>query len=101
VLKFVADILALFSAAAFSIPAWYGNRSGHLLVKMNLKSLRLGEPEFQTQYDGLVKELQEQRDGWKPWKAWSFYIGTAAGLLAAALVVWTSLHEQAPPSVHT
>ena len=100
-LKSVADVLALLSVAALSIPAWYANRYGYLLIKMKLKSLRLGAPEFQAQYDGLVQELQELRDGWKPWKGWCFYIGTAPGLLAAAILAWTTLHEHPPPSVHT
>ena len=100
-LKSVADVLALLSAAVFSIPAWYGNRSGHLLVKMDLKNLRLGEPEFQSQYDGLVKDLQQQRDGWKPWKAWCFWIGTLTAIVAAALVIYSGLNEHAPLSVHT
>ena len=101
VLKFVGDILALLSVVAFAVPAWFANRSGHRLAQIDLKGLRLGEPEFQTQYDELVRELQEQRDGWKPWKAWCFYIGTVAGLVAAALVIYAGLTEHAAPGGHT
>lgn len=67
---------------------------------MNLKKLHLGEPEFQAQYAEVVKQLQELRDGWKPWKAWCFYIGTAAGLVAAALLLWNGLYEPASTAAH-
>lgn len=99
-MKFLADALALLSAVALSIPAWYANRYGRLVFKMNLKNLRLGEPEFQAQYDELVRQMQELRDGWKPWKAWCFWIGTAAGVLAAAMLLWNGLYEPVQPVAH-
>jgi hypothetical protein len=101
-LKSLGDILALLSALALAFPAWYANRYGHRLAKMNLGELQLGEPQFQSQYAKLVADLQEQRDGWKPWKAWCFYIGTLAGLIAAAILLGTGLTEHAvTPAPHT
>jgi len=94
-MKSLGDVLALLSAVAFFFPAWYANRFGHRLARINLNGLRLGEPEFESQYAELQKELQEQRDGWKPWKAWCFYIGTVAGVLAAVILLGTGLGEHA------
>jgi hypothetical protein len=99
-MKSLGDVLALLSALVLAFPAWYANRYGHRLAKMNLGELQLGEPQFQAQYSKLVADLQEQRDGWKPWKAGCFYVGTAAGIVAAIILLNAGLHEPIVPVAH-
>jgi hypothetical protein len=100
--KSLADVLIFVSAIILAIPAWYANRFGHRVARMDMGGLKYGEPEFQAKYDQVVTGLKKDRDDWKPWKGWCFYIGTVLGLLAAALAIYTGVTEHAAlPPPHT
>lgn len=94
-LKFLGDFLALAGLAIVAVPAWYANRFGHRLAKVDLDGVQFGAPEFQTKYDELIKKLKAERDDWKPWKGWCFWIGTATGLVGAAILLGADLTDHA------
>jgi peptidoglycan/LPS O-acetylase OafA/YrhL len=98
VLKFLGDFLVIVSVVLLAFPAWYANRYGHRLARIDLDGLQLGAPEFQTNYTKLVEGLKEERDGWKAWKGWCFWVGTLAGVVAAVILLGTDLTEHTTPS---
>lgn len=95
--KLLADPLAFVSAGFLSIPAWYLNHYARLTSRATLKNVELPDEEMAAIHRDALEKLQVLRDGWMPWKAWCLHIGTAAALLATALVLWNSLHEPTVP----
>lgn len=81
----LVDFLTLASAGLLAIPAWHFNRYARLSSRATLHRIRIADAEIARKHQAVLKELQELRDSWKCWKAWCLHIGTAAGLIAAAL----------------
>jgi len=81
----LADLFALVSALFLAVPAYYINHYAALASRVSLTNIRLEGPALQARHAQLLERLQKLRDEWRPWKAWCLHIGTAAGLLAAAL----------------
>ncbi len=93
-MKALADVLALVSAAFLAVPAYYINHYAALASRVTLTRIRLADPELDARHRQLLEKLQKLRDEWKPWKAWCLHVGTAAGLLAAALTAIVSVRER-------
>lgn len=93
VLAVWVDILTFASIALLAIPAFHINRYARRAAR--LSALRF-EPGFGVLSEVFVKakrELEETRDGWKPWKAWLLMLGTIAGALAALLSLADHVHS--------
>lgn len=98
------DILTFASIALLAIPAFHINRYARRAAR--LSALRF-EPGFDVLSDIFMKaktELEEARDGWKPWKAQLLLWGTIAGALAALLSLVDHVHSyirsSGIPTVH-
>lgn len=86
-MKLAINLLTLLGAACLAIPAWHFNHHAALAARLSLSRITLKDEELEKRHNALLSKLQALRDDWKPWKAWLLHIGTAAGLLAAALTV--------------
>jgi hypothetical protein len=69
-----------------------------LAERVTFKRIRLADPELAARHRQLSEKLQKLRDERRPWKAWCLHIGTAAGLLAAALTAIASVRELLVPA---
>jgi len=97
-LKALADLLALLSVVFLAIPAYHINHYAWLAARVTLTHVHIVDPELEARHQALRKKLEALRDAWTPWKAWCLHIGTATGLLAAALTFAASVHESLSPA---